>query len=202
MNNKGFTIIELMVVIAVISLLFFTASDLLITVLFGSKQQFLAMTNVDQAVLVASKFTNDLRNATNGVDGSYPVYIADDNQIIFFSNVGGVTNPIRVRYYLVDSTLYKGVITPSGSPLAYNLSSEVISTVQTDVVNGITPIFTYFDGDYSGVESALIQPVNVNNIKYIKMTLIILKKTQADSDSTFSVTAGGVVRNLKTNLGN
>ena len=82
MKNKGFTIIELMVVIAVISILMILVANLLVSVLSGSNQQFLAMTNVDQAVSVSTKFTNDLRNATNGVDGSFPLYIADVNQIV------------------------------------------------------------------------------------------------------------------------
>jgi prepilin-type N-terminal cleavage/methylation domain-containing protein len=203
MKNKGFTIIELIVVIAVISVLMILASNLLITVLFGSNQQFLAMTNVDQAVTVSTKFTNDLRNATNGVDGSFPLYLADVNQIIFYSNAGVIgTTSNRIRYYLSGTTLYRGVVTPTGTPLTYNLSSEVIKPVQTDVVSGTNPIFTYFNGDYVGTGSALVQPVNINNIKYTKMTLVILKKTTADSSSTFSVSAGGVIRNLKTNLGN
>lgn len=200
-NSKGFTIIELMVVVGLIALLFVVASNLLVNVLFGSKQQFLAMTNVDQSVSVASKFTNDLRNATNGADGSFPIYIADNNQFIFYSNVGNVANPIRVRYYLSGTTLYRGIIVPTGSPLVYNLTSEAISTVQTDVVNGATPVFTYYDGDYTGIETALAQPANVNDIKYTKMTLIILKQSQTGSSNTFSVTAGGVIRNLKENLG-
>jgi prepilin-type N-terminal cleavage/methylation domain-containing protein len=202
MKNKGFTIIELMVVIAVASILMILVSNVLVSVLFGSNQQFLAMTNVDQAVSVSTKFTNDLRNATNGVDGSSPLYIADANQIIFYSNSGGAINSNRIRYYLSGTTLYRGVIVPTGSPLTYNLASEVVRSVQTDVVNGVNPIFTYFDGDYSGLESPLAQPVNINNTKYIKMNLVILKKAQENSTDTFSVSAGGVIRNLKTNLGN
>ncbi|KKP33150.1 MAG: hypothetical protein A2312_02970 [Candidatus Staskawiczbacteria bacterium RIFOXYB2_FULL_32_9] len=202
MKNKGFTIIELMVVIAVISILMILVANLLVSVLSGSNQQFLAMTNVDQAVSVSTKFTNDLRNATNGVDGSFPLYIADVNQIIFYSNSSGALNANRIRYYLSGTTLYRGVVTPTGSPLTYNLASEVVKPVQTDIANGANSIFTYFDGDYAGTGSALVQPVNINNIKYIKMNLIILKKSQANSTDTFSVSAGGVIRNLKTNLGN
>jgi len=203
MNNKGFTIIELIVVIAVASILMILVSNMLLSVLSGSNQQFLAMTNVDQAVNISTKFINDLRNATNGVDGSFPLYLADANQIIFYSNVGATGNASnRIRYYLSGTTLYRGVVVPTGTPLTYNLASEVVKPVQIDVSNGANPIFTYFNGDYSGIESPLTQPVNINNVKYIKMTLIILKNTVKDSNSTFSVSAGGVIRNLKTNLGN
>lgn len=198
--SRGFTIIELMVVIAVSGILMLVIANMLVVVFSGSNQQFLAMTNVDQSVLVATKFTNDLRNATNGADGSFPLYLADNNQIIFYSNSGGATNPNRIRYYLSGTTLYRGVVVPTGSPLAYNLSSEKITAVQTDVVNNPSVIFTYFAGDYSGSGNALSQPVNINNVKYIKMSLTILKQTQQGSASTFSVTAGGVIRNLKTNL--
>ena len=59
MNNKGFTIIELIVVIAVISILMILVSNMLLSVLSGSNQQFLAMTNVDQAVNISTKFTKN-----------------------------------------------------------------------------------------------------------------------------------------------
>jgi len=200
-KNKGFTIIELIIAISIFASLFIIGSTMLIDVLFGSKQQFLAMTNVDQSVLVASKFTNDIRNATNGSDGSFPLYLVEDNQIIFFSNSSS-SNPIRIRYYLSDNKLYKGVIAPTGSPLSYNLTQEVIVMVQSDVVNTTQPVFTYFDGNYSGSEDPLVQPVSINEVKYIKMNLIILKQNKAQSQDTFSVTAGGVIRNLKDNLAN
>lgn len=198
--KKGFTIVELVVVIAVTSVLMLVIGQMLASVFSGSRQQFLAMTNVDQAVLIANKFTNDLRNATNGVDGSFPIGLADNNQIIFYSNSGLATNPNRIRYYVSGTTLYRAVTAPSGSPLVYNLSSEVSNPVQTDIANGVNPIFTYYDGNYNGAGSALTLPVNINNIKYIKINLTILKKSQANSASTFSVSSGGVIRNLKTNL--
>ena len=200
-KDKGFTIIELIITVSLFATLFILGSTMLTDVLFGSKQQFLAMTNIDQSVVVASKFTNDLRNATNGSDGSFPLYLAESNQIIFYSN-SNASNPLRIRYYLSDNKLYRGVITPTGSPLSYNLAQEVITMVQSDVVNNTEPVFTYFDGNYSGSEDPLVQPVNINDVKYIKMNLVILKQNQSQSQSTFSVTAGGVIRNLKNNLGN
>lgn len=202
MNKNGFTIIELTVVISVSAILMLVVSNLLVSVFSGSNQSILALSNIDQSTIVVKKFINEIRNATNGADGSFPLYLADNNQIIFYSNIPESQSPARIRYYFSNATLYRGVVMAQGSPLSYNLTSEVIRPVQKDVVNGSLPIFSYFDGNYNGVGDSLIQPVNINNIKYIKMTLKILKQNQVNSDATFSVSAGGVIRNLKNNLGN
>ena len=108
----------------------------------------------------------------------------------------------RIRYYLATSTLYKGVIVPSGSPLTYNLGQEKILTVQTDLISTTTPIFYYYDGNYNGSSTPLTQPVNTTQIKYVKINLNILKQNTISDSSTFNISTGASIRNLKTNLGN
>jgi type II secretory pathway pseudopilin PulG len=201
LRTQGFTIVELILVIFITGLLSLSIASMLIKTLQGSNQEFLAAQNVSQAISVATKFTNDLRNATNGSDGSYPVGEAGATQVVFYSNAGDSANVNRIRYYLSGTTLYRGFTAPSGTPLSYNLANEIIRVVQTDVINNPSVIFTYFDGDYTGSESALIQPVNVNNIKYVKMSLTILKQIEKGNQSTFSISAGAAIRNLKNNLG-
>lgn len=200
-KNLGITLIEIIIAVSVGSLLIIAVSNILLQIFDGSRQNLLALSNIDQSTLIAKKFTNEIRNTTFGADGSYPINLADENQLIFYSNVSNLSNSIRIRYYLLDKKLYKGVIVASGNPLSYNLSSEKISIVQSDVVNNENPIFNYYDGNYNGTGDSMPQPVNINNIKYIKINLEILKQTQSNSQSSFFVSAGGSIRNLKTNLG-
>ncbi len=198
--SKGFTIIELLITLVIFSFLIFITVATLHTVMFGSSQQFLAIDNVDRARLTTSRFVNEIRNAMVGVDGSYQLTTAADNQIIFYTKTTHSLTVNRVNYYLLGTNLWRGVVVPTGTPQTYNLANEVKIIVQTDVV-GQTPIFTYYDGNYNGSTAALSQPVNVNSVKFVKMNLGVLHQAQKQSNETFFISVGGSIRNLKTNLG-
>ena len=167
-----------------------------------SKQQSLTINNVDGARRISGVFTNELRNSAHGANGAYPINQATATQIIFFStapkNNGTVS---RVRYYVTGNTLYKGVIHPSGNPLGYG-GTETITTLLTNLSLGANPLFYYYDGNYNGSTSALTQPVNINQVKFVKMGLVVLKQNTAGSTTTSTINSGATLRNLKTNLGN
>ncbi|OGZ85474.1 MAG: hypothetical protein A2599_00705 [Candidatus Staskawiczbacteria bacterium RIFOXYD1_FULL_39_28] len=200
-NNKGFTIIEIIVAISILAGLLLLAAPLLISLFQNPKQELAAMDSIDRARIAASNFTNEIRNATTGSDGSYPLKIASESEIIFYSNFGSVAPLVnRIRYFFSEGTLYKGIIVPSGNPLAYDPSSEGVGTVISGLE--IAPTFSYYDGDYNGSTASLAQPVSVTQIKFVKINLPVPKKTTAQSTDTFLVSAGGSVRALKDNLGN
>lgn len=202
-NSGGFTIIELLVSIAIFSVLIAITVTVLANVFFNSSQQFFALSNIDNAELVSNRFVNELRNATTGADGSYALSVADNNQIIFYSKgaTSGATVD-RIDYYFSGNTLYEGIVVPTGSPLSYNLASESKTIVQNDVANSPSnPVFTYYDGNYSGSGSPFSQPVNVNLVTFVKINLTIQNQVQQGSSTSFSISTGAAMRNVKTNLG-
>jgi len=202
-NNFGFTLTETIVVIAIFTLLALGVTTLFTHIFITSREKTFSLDNLDQARTIANNFTNEIRIASVGNDGAYPITQADDNEIIFYSNYKQADGIIaRLHYYLAGNTLYKGTVIPSGSPLSYNLTQESIKMVQNNILNDGSPIFYYYDGDYTGSSSPLPQPVNVNQIKFIEINLDILKQATTTATTTFNVRAGSSVRNLKENLGN
>ncbi|MHB8651621.1 MAG: PulJ/GspJ family protein [Minisyncoccota bacterium] len=201
-RHRGFTLVETVVVIFFFSMLMYGVVSLFVAILKNTRQQSTSLDNVYQATMISSNFVNQLRSASYGNDGSYPLNQAGDTQVIFYSGLGGSGTTVqRIRYYLSGSTLYKGVVVPTGSPLSYNLGSETVSVVVTNLSTGGSPLFAYYDGAYDGSTSPLAQPVNVNQVKFVNMNLPILKNTEL-STNTIVVSAGATIRNLKTNLGN
>jgi uncharacterized protein with FMN-binding domain len=178
-------------------------SLLLKNIFVNIRQQYAVSDSTDQAIRVANGFVKEIRNATYGVNGAFPINQATDTQIIFFStaikNDGTIS---RIRYYISNNTLYKGVTDPSGIPSNYNLANEIVTTQITKTSLGANPLFYYYDGNYNGSGNALSSPVNLNVIKFIKINLMVLKQLTATSTTTFNVSAGASIRNLKTNLGN
>ena len=202
MNQRGFSILELLVAVSIFSFLIILVALMFTNVFTGSKQGLLAVDNVEQARLVASQFLNEARNATTGVGGEYALSQAGDQKIILYAKTTGTATINRIRYYITGGKLYKGVVIPSGNPLAYNLASETIRLVQNDVTNGVGQVFTYYNDSYSGTQNPLSQPINVNSVKFVKINLTVLTQVKNNSNSTFSISEGVAIRNVKTNLGN
>src|SRR3989344_283074 len=202
--SRGFTLVETIMTVFMFIVLTIGISAVTITIFKSYKQQSQSLSNVDQVTMVASAFTNELRNSAYGNDGSFPLNQAGNSQIIFYStslNGNGVVN--RIRYYLSGNSLYKGVVTPTGSPLAYNLAEEVTDKIQDNVMNNATttiPIFYYYDGNYAGTGSALSQPININNVKFVKINLLVLKQPSLSTTTVFYFNIGAAIRNLKNNL--
>jgi prepilin-type N-terminal cleavage/methylation domain-containing protein len=202
-TNHGFTLIEVVVSLAIFSILLFVVSSLLITVFQNPNQEIISMNNIEHAESVTSNFVDELRGAVTGNDGSYPLGLVDDNQIIFYSNHGASGISVkRFRYYLLENILYKGIVIPTGSPLSYDVSSEVVKPVMTVASNGSAPLFYYYDGDYNGMGNALSQPVNINQVRFVTMNLMVKNQMTTQDVSAFPVSAGAAIRNLKDNLGN
>lgn len=203
-KQNGFTLLETVVTIFIFSLIMGGTTLLMQKVFLSGKQQPLALDTIDQARIVASNFTNELRNAAYGSDGSYPLGQASSSQIIIYSSYGSTNNSQvnKIRYYISGMALLKGTTAPSGSPLIYNAASETTIAVITNINNVNVPVFYYYAGDYAGTSTPLSQPVNINSVKYIAMNLILPKQDSREATTTFTLTAGGTIRNLKTNLGN
>ncbi len=173
-------------------------------ILQSTAQQPLALRAIDQARIAGVQFTSELRGATTGSDGSFPLISASSTEITFFSpQVTSSTTIDRIRYFVVGGKLYKGVLSASGSPATYNPALEKITAVLT-LVSTSTPVFTYYDNTYSGVgtSTALTQPVMITSVAYAQMNLTLLRQENRNATSTFVLTTGATIRNLKNNLGN
>ncbi len=202
-NQSGFTLIETLLTIFIFGLLV-TGTTLMIRNIFSvSEQQNGILSNTNQATLVSSTFVNELRNATYGANGAYPINQAGDNQLIFYSTAPSGNGTVsQIRYYISGNTLYKGITNPGGSPLSYVGQTENVTTLITQMSMGGNPLFSYYDGTYNGSGNPLTQPVNINVIRFIKINLTVLKDVTPNGTSTFTVSSGASIRNLKTNLGN
>jgi len=202
-KQAGFTLMETLLTIFIFGLLV-TGTTLLIKNIFSvSEQQNGILSNTNQATLISSAFVNELRNATYGANGAYPINQAANNQLIFYSTATSVNGTVsQIRYYISGNTLYKGITNPGGNPLSYVGQTEKVTTLLTQMSMGGNPLFYYYDGTYNGSGNSLTEPVNINVIRFIKINLTILKDITPTGNSTFTVSAGASIRNLKTNLGN
>jgi prepilin-type N-terminal cleavage/methylation domain-containing protein len=202
-NQSGFTLIETILTIFIFGLLMLGTTLMIKDIFSVSEQQNGILSNTNQATLISSAFVNELRNAAYGSNGAYPINQVGDNQIIFFSTAPQKNGAVsQIRYYISGNTLYKGITTPVGNPPSYNGQPETITVLSSQMSLGGNPLFSYYDGNYNGNGNPLVQPVNINVVRFVKINLTVLKDVTPTGTSSFTVSAGASLRNLKNNLGN
>jgi prepilin-type N-terminal cleavage/methylation domain-containing protein len=198
----GFTLIEVIVTIAIFTIISMGVIALISELFSNSQRQSSLLVGSDQARKIGFWLVTELRNACMGVDGSYSVGTASDQAITFYSDNDNDGSVEKIRYYIQNQKLFKGTTEPQGS--VYNPAQEKNVAVLDDLANGNLgqPIFYYFDGTHDGTtDNHLTQPINVTQVKFVKVNLIVYKKGGFVNTSTYTVTAGAAIRNLKTNLG-
>jgi type II secretory pathway component PulJ len=195
----GFTLIEVITSVGIFALLVVGILALVSAILTQSSKQSTLLDDNDQARKVAFNLINQLRNAQTSASGAYALDTAANQQLIFYTNTGSEVD--RINYFIQNGKLMEGVVKPSGNPAVYNLASETDTAVQNDLVTSVQ-LFYYYDGSYDGVNGTpLTQPVNVTQVKFVKVNLTVYNKGGLSTTNSFTVTAGGTMRSLKTNLG-
>ncbi len=199
LQKKGFTISGLLVSIAIISLII-TAVTLFQKNVFSLSMTFQGNLNFQLgARAMLKRFSAEVREISPSSLGAYPIAEASTSEFIFFSDADNDGLKEEIRYFLSGTDLKRGVTKPTGSPLVYSTSTEKISTVLNNISSGTTTIFQYYDANYAGTSTPLLQPVTVSAIRFVQATLY------ANPDPRrilypYIFTTKISIRNLKDNL--
>jgi len=198
-NKQGFTLIELLVALGIFALIAMAASWILIYGLRHNSIIWDQLQTQSDGRKVLQAVVDDVRKAEQSSLGGYPLITVDDNEISFYANIDDDSLREKVRFWLDDTTVKRGVIKPAGNPLSYSQTEDVVE-IAHDVVNisQTTPMFLYYDESYTGTEAALAQPVTITDIRTIRVQLE-LEKDPLASPVPLLVESLVSVRNLKTN---
>ncbi|OHA92607.1 MAG: hypothetical protein A3H52_01985 [Candidatus Zambryskibacteria bacterium RIFCSPLOWO2_02_FULL_39_26] len=198
--TDGFTIIEVIISVFILSLIVVSAATFQRDVfslnffLQGSLNAQLDARHVVK-IMVA-----ELRKASPSALGAYPIALASSTAITFYSDVDSDGVKDRVRYFLSGSTIKRGVLAPSGSPLAYVDANEELTILISGFVSSSTlPLFQYYGATYTGASPPLSLPVDTSSVRLIKITVII-DTDPVHSPAPIIVTSQVNLRNLKDNL--
>ena len=200
--SGGFTLIEVLIAIFIFSLISVGIVMTVSNLFSAATRQGGLLADQDQARKLIFQATNELRNSVAGANGAYQLESVGNQQLIFFTNADPSTvTTERVRYYLQNGKIYKGITKYSGG--VYNTSTEQTLLMQNNIASSTAPLFYYYDGNYIGssTQSALVQPVSVASVKFIKMDVRIFNKAGVQNQNSYSVTGGAAIRSVKNNLG-
>lgn len=198
--NKGMTLVEVLVAIGISVVVMSAVATFEVNVFKYQRDISSSFTTTQDAQVVMRTMAKELRTASPSATGSYTIAQADNNALTFFTDLKGDGIKDRIRYTLMDNKIYRAKTTPTGSPLSYDSAVESTTTLVHNVKNdGTQPVFEYFDNNYDGSQSALIQPVTLTAIRFIKIN-VFLHSGNNQSTTTKLYSTGVALRNLKDNL--
>lgn len=196
---RGATLIEILVTIFIFSLIGFVIWAFQKDI-FSLSDRLQGGLSVEQEVRKALKLMSaEIRSVSPSSVGAYPLAEVGSNSFTFYSDIDEDGLKERIRYFLDGDVFKKGILKPSGQPLAYNDGEEVVVDFVSAIVNGATTIFEYYDTNYDGTTAPLVAPINIPNVRLVKITLIVDRDPNRAPEA-IELSTQISMRNLKDNL--
>lgn len=199
-KNRGFTLVEVLIVASITITLGIAILGLQYIISQNRVEVWKNYISVDEANSNISIMARELRNAKTGENGAYPLELAGDNEIVFYSDYDYDGEVDRIRYTRLGELLIKGVIKPTGFPARYPRENEKTKTVAKNIRNGTTPIFSYYNGNWplDTTNNPLNTPTRLSDTKLMRLYLEI--NPEQNSEKNYKLETYVQIRSLKENL--
>lgn len=191
-NNGGFTLVEMEVAIAVFSLIMVAISSFILYIYKTQRYSVGQLESINAARRAMEIVTEEIRNARQAETGAFAINTAESQSFVFYSDIDGDNLTEKIRYFLDNGELKKGVTEPNYTGV------ETISVIASYVVNNSDPIFAYYDENFTGSEVSLTTPADVTQVKIVKIILKIDKEVNINPP-VLSIETSAHIRNLKEN---
>lgn len=146
---------------------------------------------INQARKAAEIIGEEIRGANNSDNGSYPLALANDHEIIFYSDADDDDSMEKIRYYIYNGTIIMREKIVSGPSRDY-LQTPSAREVARYLNNQSEPLFIYYGRN--GLETDIINEIRMIGIN------IKINVTPWRSPNDYYVATDINLRNLKDNL--
>jgi prepilin-type N-terminal cleavage/methylation domain-containing protein len=195
-RNEGFTLVEVLVSMTIFVGIAFIIGTFMKTI-FDYQLSFTQQLSAQQEIEnTFSTIIPETRSMIPSALGGYAIGQVSTSSITFYADINSDGVADQIRYFLSGTTIKKGIIVPTGSPLSYTVASEVVNDTIHNIATS-TPIFTYYDANYTGSEAAMTYPITISNIHLIKVAVTVKDPNKI---APLSASIEIVPRNLRTNL--
>jgi len=195
-NNKGFSLIEITVVLSIFIFLVIISTEFIIRGLRSNTFAYEQDAATQYARKSVDVMVKEIRKANQAENGNYLLETVSPQNFIFYADVDNDDKTERIRYFLENKYLKRGIIKATNSPLEYPGANENISILSNYINNNSEPMFIYIDKN----DTQLANPATfMRNIRMINLNIKI-NVTPDRAPNDYIVRANVQIRNLKDNL--
>lgn len=198
--QAGFTYTELLVVMTIVIFILIAALNLFRFTFSQQTEAINSYVTVENANRAIETMLKEIRNSRNGENGAYVFVGMLDQELIFYSNEDQDDDVERIRYFLDEGVLKKGIIQPTGFPATYLTGNEITTDVTEYVRNDTDPVFYYYNGDWP--TDTTNNPLSANRLLDTRLIEIhlLLNSNPEVLDNDYEVRSQTQIRMMKDNL--
>ena len=198
LNQKGFSLTELLVAMAVTSLIIGAVWVFVIRGYEFSEIEMRQVLDQEEARKSIEEIGREIRETTQSDSGAYPIEEATDTSFTFFSDIDNDGDREKINYRLAGTEIIKEIYEPSGYPITYP-SEGTEEVVAQNVQNASVDLFSYFDENFTGSESPLASPIDLTQVRVVRITVVV-DSNPGKQPGSYTLSTDVQLRNLKDNL--
>lgn len=144
------------------------------------------------------KSVKEIREAQSPSESEYGVYLADQFEFQFYSDINSDPGPERIHYYLNNDEFIKGELNPSTQeePWEYGGTEGTEAVAKYMRNTGSDSVFRYYDSDGNELTNLPLDSVDRKKIRRVNITLLVDKEPNELPDQ-LEVESEVQLRNLR-----
>ncbi|MEK7601079.1 MAG: hypothetical protein AAB480_00915 [Patescibacteria group bacterium] len=169
MTGRGVTFIETLVWIVLFTLVMLAITQSVLYFYRTSNYVIQESTAISSAQRGIDSMVRVIREAAYSDTGAYPIVSMATSSFTFYANTDTDTPVEKVRYYISGTTLYLGVVNPSGDPAVYT-GAEATTTLSDNIKNisQSVNLFTYYDQNGAQISDF----TQIANVRFVTLNLV------------------------------
>lgn len=191
--QKGMTLLEAVVWVAV--------TTMAMLAILNSVQYFYRTNTyaVEQSAAVSSaqrgieSMIKTMREASYSSNGAYPIIAMSTSSVSFYADIDDDPFIERLRFFISEGSLMRGVIDPSGDPPVYT-NPETISSLSDYVRNFEQNVATFRYYDLNG--TLMTDLTDVAAVRFIETTVVV-NINPLRMPNQFTLRSTAALRNLR-----
>ena len=195
--QSGFSMVEMIFAIFILTIISVAIVNFQIDIFSLNKISTDNLTAQQEASRALKIMSTEIRSMSTSNKGAYPIITAATSTLIFYTDINNDDRKEKIRYFLSENTLKKGVTESAGNSHIYDPEKEIITDLIHNIANNLNAIFYFYDSNYDIISAPLTG--KIDNIRLVKINIFTdhdISKLPEPSYITTQVS----IRTLKDNL--
>lgn len=169
-RSRGLSLIETLVWISMFTAAMFAIVSSVISFYRTSNYAIQEATAITSAQRGLDLMVRQIREASYASNGAYPVISIATSSFAFYAEIDGDSGIERVRYYLDNRTLVRGVVQPAGDPIQY-ATAEATSSISESVRNNDEGVMLFTYADKNG--AVMSDFTRIGDVRFVTLNISV-----------------------------